>query len=175
MPHLALPDPAYRTSFLAAMGEFAAEGRTGDDSGIGQDLLLEEPGWRSEAGFAEYVAALRAETDRPRRPGLVTATTWWWVEGTDYLGRVQLRHELTPRLREVGGHVGYDVRRSARRRGHATAMLAAVLPLARERGIVEALVTCDTDNHASRAVIEANGGVLEDRRGAKLRFRVPTG
>ena len=175
MAHLALPDPAYQRSFLAAMDEFAAEGRTGDDSAVGQDLLHEDPQWRSEAGFAAYVVALRAESERPRRPGLVTATTWWWVEEGEYVGRVQLRHELTERLRQVGGHVGYDVRPSARRRGHATAMLAAVLPLARERGILQALVTCSHDNVASRAVIEANGGVLVDRRGDKLRFLVPTG
>ena len=36
------------------------------------------------------------------------------------------RHDLLRR----GGHIGYDVRPSARRRGHATAMLAAALPLA---------------------------------------------
>jgi predicted acetyltransferase len=35
-------------------------------------------------------------------------------------------------------------------------------------------VTCDVDNVASRKVIERNGGVLEDRRGDKLRFWVPT-
>jgi predicted acetyltransferase len=36
------------------------------------------------------------------------------------------------------------------------------------------LVTCDDDNVASRRVIEANGGRLEDVRGHKLRFWVPT-
>ena len=33
---------------------------------------------------------------------------------------------------------------------------------------------CDVDNVASRKVIEVNGGVLEDERGGKLRFWVPT-
>ena len=36
------------------------------------------------------------------------------------------------------------------------------------------LVTCDEDNIASRKVIEANGGTLEDQRGIKLRFWLPT-
>ena len=53
-------------------------------------------------------------------------------------------------------------------------MLAAVLVEAHAMGIDPALVTCDADNVASRKVIEANGGVLEDRRGHKLRFWVPT-
>ena len=40
--------------------------------------------------------------------------------------------------------------------GHATAMLAAALPVARSLGIDPALLTCDDDNIASRKVIEAN-------------------
>jgi predicted acetyltransferase len=40
-------------------------------------------------------------------------------------------------------------------------MLAAVLPKARELGLEQVLITCDEDNKGSRAVIEANGGVLE--------------
>jgi predicted acetyltransferase len=75
----------------------------------------------------------------------------------------------------MGGHIGYLVRPSARRQGHATAMLAAVLPHARAPGIDSALVTCDVDNVASRKVIMANGGVLEDELDGKLRFWVPTG
>ena len=52
-------------------------------------------------------------------------------------------------------------------------MLAAALPLARALGIDPALVTCDEANAGSRQVIEANGGVLEDKRGSDSRFWVP--
>jgi predicted acetyltransferase len=96
------------------------------------------------------------------------------VEGSAYLGRISLRHRLTKRLLEVGGHIGYDVRPSARRQGHATAMLRAVLPLARAMGIDPALLTCDIDNVGSRRVIEANGGVFENELYGKFRFWVPT-
>ncbi|HEX6454470.1 MAG TPA: GNAT family N-acetyltransferase, partial [Trebonia sp.] len=127
--------------------------------------------------FAGYVRRLRADAleESPRGPGFVPATMLWWVDGEKYLGRLTIRHRLTPRLLEIGGHIGYDIRSSARRRGHATSMLAAALPLARELRIDPALITCDEDNIASRKVIEANGGVLEDTRGGKLRFWVPTG
>jgi predicted acetyltransferase len=53
-------------------------------------------------------------------------------------------------------------------------MLTAALPVAQALGIDPALLTCDAPNIASRKVIEANGGVLEDKRGDKLRFWVPT-
>jgi predicted acetyltransferase len=109
----------------------------------------------------------------PRPAGFVPATTWWWVDGEEYLGRIVVRHRLTENLLQVGGHIGYDARPTARRHGHATAMLREVLPLCRTVGIDRALVTCDLDNVASRKVIEANAGELEDERAGKLRFWVP--
>ena len=174
MAQLTRPDTRFRVSFLSAMEEFREEGRAGEDSMIGWDLTRFGDTWASEEGFAAYVRETLAEADRPRAEGFVCHTSWWWVEGEEYVGRISLRHELNERLRDFGGHIGYDVRRSRRREGHATRMLAAVRVEAHAMGIDPALVTCDADNVASRKVIEANGGVLEDRRGHKLRFWVPT-
>ncbi len=101
-------------------------------------------------------------------------TTLWWVDGDDYLGRIAIRHTLNDFLLDVGGHIGYDVRPTRRREGHATAMLQAALPWSRGLGIDPALVTCDEDNTGSVRVIEAAGGVLEDGRGVKRRYWVPT-
>lgn len=179
MPELLSPLSRVHASFLTAMAEFAAEGRGGprDRTSIGSDLRDERPSWDTSEGFASYVAALRADAleENPRPAGWVPSTTMWWVDGEEYLGRIAVRHRLTPWLREVGGHIGYDVRPSARRRGHATAMLRAVRPICRGLGIDPALVTCDVDNVGSRRVIEASGGVLEDERNGKLRWWVPTG
>ena len=58
--------------------------------------------------------------------------------------------------------------------GHASAMLAASLPVAARLGIDSVLVTCDATNVGSRRVIEANGGVFEDQRAEKLRYWIPT-
>ncbi|MGI9155771.1 MAG: GNAT family N-acetyltransferase [Marmoricola sp.] len=175
MPELSVPVLRVRPSFLAAMAEFADEGRAGDSSMVGADLSRYGATWHTDAGFAGYVADVLAEKVTPRRPGWVPSTTLWWLEETEYLGRIAIRHELTDFLREAGGHIGYDVRRSRRREGHATAMLRAALPEAERLGIDPALVTCDDANAASRKVIEAAGGMLEDQRGVKLRFWVPTG
>ena len=174
MAELSRPDVRFRDSFLEAMQEFIEEGRAGTESMIGWDLEAHGSSWHTEEGFAAYVAETLAEAERPRGAGFVCQTSWWWIDQEEYVGRISLRHELTPALRLWGGHIGYDVRRSRRRQGHATAMLAAVLVEAHRRGIDRALVTCDVDNVASRGVIEANGGVLEDRRGEKLRYWVPT-
>ncbi|MFE9690722.1 GNAT family N-acetyltransferase [Micromonospora sp. NPDC005806] len=178
MPTMIPPTARVQASFLAAMAEFRAEGRgAGQDlTMIGRELREHAATWHTAQGFARYVTELRLQEreETPRPEGWVPVTTLWWVEGDEYLGRIAVRHRLTPALLELGGHIGYDVRAGARRRGHATAMLRAVLPRARGLGIDPALVTCDVDNVASRRVIERNGGVLEDERAGKLRFWVPT-
>jgi predicted acetyltransferase len=159
------------------MAEFAAEGRNpGDGSMIGHDLGQFAGRWDTVDGFAAYVRHVRdqAHEDAPRPAHHVPATTLWWVEGQEYLGRIAVRHRLTPALLEAGGHIGYDVRASARRRGYATAMLAAVRPVAHALGIDPALITCEDTNVASWRVIEANGGVYEDTRDGKRRYWMPT-
>ena len=127
-------------------------------------------------GVPHFAASIRAAAleATPRPEGYVPTTELWWVDG-EVLGRIAIRHRLTPGLLEVGGHIGYDVRPSARRRGHATEMLRQALLIAGLMGIRRALITCDVGNIGSRTVIERNGGVLEDERAGKLRFWVPTG
>lgn len=178
MPELCPPTTQVHLSFLAAMAEFKTEGRGGgeDNSMIGREIRDRGGDWSDPEVFRGYVAQVvdQAREDAPRPDWMVASTTLWWVDGAEYLGRIAIRHRLTPTLLEWGGHIGYDVRPSARRRGHATAMLAAARPVAARLGIDPVLVTCDLDNIGSRKVIEANGGVFEDERGGKLRFWVPT-
>lgn len=178
MPELVAPTIEVHASFLEAMKEFEAEGRggAGDRTMVGGEIRSYATRWGELSEFAAYVAGLLADAceESPRRAGFVPATTLWWVEGNEYLGRLAIRHRLTPELRDQGGHIGYDIRPSVRRRGHATAMLAAALPVANRLGIDPALITCNFDNIASKKVIEGNGGVFEDQRGVKLRFWVPT-
>ncbi|WP_432985558.1 GNAT family N-acetyltransferase [Dactylosporangium sp. CA-233914] len=135
MAELSLPVTDVRGSFLAAMAEFQREGRgaAGDSSMIGHEIRHFGPRWGTAEGFAEYVEWLLLQRfeETPRREGFVASTTFWWVDGDEYLGRIVVRHRLTPNLLEAGGHIGYDVRPTARRRGHATAMLRAVLPASR--------------------------------------------
>ena len=174
MPELIAPEVRLRRSFAAAMDEFRAEGRgaAGAQTVIDGYLRDRSDAWLSEDAFQAFVESIRAERieETPRPAGRVPATELWWVEQDQFLGRIAIRHRLTPALLEYGGHIGYDVRPSARRRGHATEMLRQALGIASDLGIERVLVTCDVDNVGSRAVIERNGGVFEDERVGKLRF-----
>ncbi len=78
------------------------------------------------------------------------------------VGIIDLRHHINhPILSVWGGHCGYSVRPSERKKGYGTEMLRLVIEKARDMGIPRLLITCDDDNAASEKVIRANGGVFE--------------
>lgn len=77
------------------------------------------------------------------------------------VGRVSIRHELNDFLKKIGGHIGYAVRPSDRRKGYASEILTQSISIARQLGIKRALLTCDDDNQGSIRTIEKNGGILE--------------
>ena len=61
-------------------------------------------------------------------------------------------------LRTFGGHIGYSVRRSERRKGYASWMLKNVQPYCKSLGLSEILVCCLDTNEGSHRTILKNGG-----------------
>ncbi len=92
---------------------------------------------------------------------LVPNTTLWLVEDDEIVGVSSLRHQLTDRLKLVGGHIGFGVRPSAQGRGIAKELLKRTLYRAKDLGLTEVIVICLKNNIASSRVIRANGGHLE--------------
>ena len=104
---------------------------------------------------------------------------YYWITddmggNEEVVGFLGLRHELNAWLLEEGGHIGYSVRPSRRREGHASRALTLAVRRAAALGIEQALVTCDEDNEASARTIERNGGVYEDTRQGKRRYWITT-
>lgn len=93
-------------------------------------------------------------------PGMVPQTIYWlYVDGVP-VGYGKFRHYLTDALLEHGGHIGYCIRPSERKKGYATQLLKEILVQAKEKGLDKVLLTCDETNIGSRKVIENNHGVL---------------
>ena len=131
--------------------------------------------------FPALVAKLEAQARGEVPAGFVANSTFWLVDDAgEVVGVSNLRHALTDRLRIEGGHIGYGVRPSARRRGHATELLARTLAEARALGVAEALVTCSSTNSGSIGTILKCGGrfqseeFIESRGEVVRRYLVPT-
>ncbi len=80
----------------------------------------------------------------------VPDSTYWLVtDENKILGAVNIRHSLTEHLFNAGGHIGYGIRPSERRKGYATKLLALSLEKTKELDITKVLVVCDAVNTAS--------------------------
>lgn len=75
------------------------------------------------------------------------------------VGMIQIRRGLNDFLENYGGHIGYCVRPSERRKGYAKAMLQETLVYCSQTlGLPVVLISCLENNEASRRTILSNGG-----------------
>lgn len=112
--------------------------------------------------YEEWVdATIKIETEAPN--GFVTANTYFLVnENNRIIGAINIRHYLNEFLLNYGGHIGYGIRPSERRKGYATMILKLGLKKAADLNINKVLITCDKDNLGSAKTIINNGGLLEN-------------
>lgn len=153
------PTEGLRREFLAMAEEYAL---AGDE--------------RYRPAIEDFDAFLRGLLGGARGLGLPTGhapfSTFWLASGRHLVGGSRIRHHLTPDLEDEGGHIGYDIRPSERRKGYGKLILRLTLAEARKLGLSRTLLTCDSDNVASAKTIEGNGGRLQDQRVSKRSGRL---
>jgi predicted acetyltransferase len=159
MPRLVRPDGRYMASFIEALKE-----------GYSRDTLRPETPQGIALVEADPDGFVKSQLEPPRTVILPDGSTGqavpqsvlWWVEGDRFLASFHVRHALNDTLSQVGGHVGYAVRPTARGQGHASAMLAAGLDWIRANlPLDRVLLTVNASNPHSITVIEKNGGVFD--------------
>lgn len=150
-PELRKPDESMRNEFILFNEEWETQGEKLVPYAARRRALTYDA-WKNEAE--------KLEEEAPK--GMVTAQVWFLMREDIILGAISLRDSLNDYLRGVGGHIGYGVRPSERRKGYADLMLKEVLVIAKERGMKRVLITCNQGNIGSEKVIISNGGILEN-------------
>lgn len=127
-----------------------------------------------KADFPAFVRRLRGYEMGENLPkGWIPSSHYWLVSGRQFIGEVRIRHKLNKVLRGMGGHIGYEIRPTKRKKGYGKKILTSALKKAKALGIKNALLTCDDKNVGSYKIIEKNGGVLQGKmryQGAMRRY-----
>ncbi len=156
------PDIAYAEDIWDFRKEITESDDTDEDKFAGCSGLDE----CESAGEWVKKCKLRKNEETCKSVGVnVPSNTYLAVRKEDnrVIGIVDLRHHINhPILGTWGGHCGYSVRPSERRKGYAKGMLKLNLQKAKDLGISKFLVTCEETNIASEKTIISNGGIYEN-------------
>ena len=142
-----------KEKILEMLADFEAAGSRQDGFFGGADFVYEdwletiqlaEAGLGLPQGFVPYIQLISFAADGRA------------------VGFLNLRLRLNDYLLQEGGHIGYSIRPSQRRKGLAKLQLELGIAEARKQGLERVLITCDEDNEASRRTILSAGGVYEN-------------
>ena len=138
-----------------------------------EESLAESPIINGSAGLNNFSSIedwleelKRRSSEATVLEGLVPSSTYLGVREKDnhIIGMIDIRHYLNEYLTQVGGNIGYSVRKTERNKGYAKQMLKLALEKCKELKIKKVLITCDEDNIASEKVILSANAKFEDIR-----------
>ena len=138
-----------------------------------EESLKENPIINGSAGLdrlssiEDWLEELKKRSSEATVPeGLIPSSTYLGVREKDnyIVGMIDIRHYLNEYLTQVGGNIGYSVRKTERNKGYAKQMLKLALEKCKELKIKKVLITCNEDNIASEKVILSANAKFEDIR-----------
>ena len=138
-----------------------------------EESLKESPLINGSAGLnrfssiEDWLEELKKRSSEATVPeGLVPSSTYLGIREKDnyIVGMIDIRHYLNEYLTQIGGNIGYSVRKTERNKGYAKQMLKLALEKCKELKIKKVLITCDEDNIASEKVILSANAKFEDIR-----------
>lgn len=114
--------------------------------------------------FAAFIQMLDHYENANVDEQYASQTSYFVVDDNDRLiGGASLRHYLTVDGYNYGGHIGYGVRPSERRKGYGTEILKLALMQAKKLKIHKVLLTALETNISSNKVIQKCGGIFENK------------
>ena len=112
--------------------------------------------------YAGWLEKLEKEKNAKPSEELVPAKTYFLVRESDnkLVGMINIRLTLNYNLWNYGGHIGYNIRPSERRKGYNKVNLYLGLRELDDYGEKMALLDCDKNNLGSSATMRALGGKM---------------
>lgn len=147
------PSKEYEQEALEYINEFYEYNSDINGTGGLQRYLDNYDGWLE-----------KLEEDRTRIPNeeKVPAETYFLVRENDnkIVGMINIRLTLNENLKKFGGHIGYSIRPTERKKGYNKVNLYLGLLCCKEHGISEVLMDCDKSNLGSAKTMQALGEKL---------------
>lgn len=98
-----------------------------------------------------------------KRYGRCPAKTFLLIRESDnkIVGTINIRWNLNEKMLQFGGHIGYGIRPTERRKGYNKINLYLGILEARRLGLEKVMLDCDVNNLGSDRTLKALGGKLE--------------
>ena len=113
----------------------------------------------------DIIQIFKDNRDQTKLPShYVPSFDYFAVDDDKFIGVIHIRIRLTDNLLKYGGNIGYGVNPKYWKMGYGKEILR--LGLEKAKKLIEEekiLITCDDDNIGSTKIIEANGGILENK------------
>ena len=113
--------------------------------------------------YEEWLENLEGYRNMSPTEEKVPALTYFLIRESDnkIVGMVNIRLTLNERLKHSGGHIGYGIRPTERRKGYNKVNLYLALEVCQKNGIEQAMLSCDKSNLGSSKTMQALGGKLQ--------------
>jgi len=158
--YLEIPSVARKEEIIDYLNEFVIYKSEINGSGS-LDRMLEGYTFEEALEFCLNMANPEYAEKNGRCPG----KTFLLIRENDnkIVGTINVRWNLNEEMLRFGGHIGYGVRPTERRKGYNKINLYLGLKEAKELGLEKVMLDCSEKNIGSDRTIKALGGILERR------------
>ena len=128
---LVKPDINYKKAYLEFVREYEKKGERKIQFVISQNPLPFDLYIKKLTNWSKGIDV---------KPGFVAHSTFWLMRNNKILGVVNIRHKLNKKLKKKGGHIGYSIRPSERKKGYGILLLNLALKKAKQLGLKKVLL-----------------------------------
>lgn len=113
--------------------------------------------------YEGWLEKLEEDRNRQITEERVPAETFFLIRENDnkIIGMINIRFALNKELRKVGGHIGYSIRPTERRKGYNKINLYLGLLECQKHGLKRVMLSCNKENLGSAKTIQSFDAELE--------------